>query len=316
MGKPEFTFRYRIRNWPEYNRALVRRGELTLWFDERAVAAWRDTARSNEPGRPKVYANAAIECALILKSVFHLSLRATQGFLESVVTLMGLELPVPDYSTMSRRQAGLEVSLPSAARSGARHVVVDSTGLKVYGAGEWHAGKYRRAGRRVWRKLHLGVDDATREIVAADITESRVHDSRGLPTLLARIPGTIAQVSGDRGYDTRAAYEAVLARGAVATIVPRRNARMMSEGSDSPRWRMARDATLRAIQVQGRYGWRRSSGCTRQSLAENAVFRFKAVFGGKLWARTFDNQRVEATIKCAALNQMTALGMPHTVRTL
>jgi hypothetical protein len=188
MPKPEFTFRYKVRNWPEYNRALVRRGRLTLWFDQSAVGAWRDTTRSNEPGRPKVYANAAIECALILKSVFHLSLRATQGFLESVVTLMSLELPVPDYSTMSRRQAGLAVSMPPASRSSAHHIVVDSTGLKVYGAGEWHAGKYRRAGRRVWRKLHLGVDETTREILAADVTESSVHTaggyrpcSRGLP---------------------------------------------------------------------------------------------------------------------------------------
>jgi len=314
MGKREFMFRYKVRNWPAYNRALVHRRQLTLWFDERAIAAWRDTT-CNERGRPKIYADAAIECALILKSVFHLSLRATQGFLRSVVTLMGLELPVPDYSTLSRRQAGLAVSLRPASRSGALHVVLDSTGLKVYGAGEWHAGNYRRAGRRVWRKLHLGVDETTREILAADVTESRVHDSRRLPALLSQITGTIAQVSGDRGYDTRAAYEAVLACGAIATIVPRRNARM-SEGIDPPTWRVARDATLRAIAVQGRYGWRTSSGCSRQSLAENAMFRFKAVFGGKLWARTFDNQRVEAAIKCAVLNQMTGLGMPHTLRVL
>jgi hypothetical protein len=228
---------------------------------------------------------------------------------------MGLELPVPDYSTMSRRQAGLAVSLPPAHRSSARHVVVDSTGLKVYSAGEWHAGKYRRAGRRVWRKLHLGVDETTREILAADVTESRVHDSRRLQALLTQIPGTIAQVSGDRGYDTRAAYEAVLDCRSLTTIVPRRNARI-SEGNDPPAWRLARDATLRAIEVQGRYGWRTSSGCTRQSLAENAMFRFKAVFGGKLWARTFDNQRAEAAIKCALLNKMTGLGMPHTHRVL
>ena len=131
--------------------------------------------------------------------------------------------------------------------------------------------------------------------------------------MLSKIPDTIAQVSGDRGYDTRAAYEAVLARGAVATIVPRRNARM-SEGTDPPPWRMAHNTTLHAIEVRGRYGWRTSSGGTRQSLAENAVFRFKTVFGGKLWARTFANQQVEAAMKCAVLNQMTGLGMPHTVK--
>src|SRR5271169_3780528 len=124
MGKPEFTFRYKVRNWPAYNRALVRRGQLTLWFDVRAVAAWRYTAHSSAPGRPKVYADAAIEWAVGLKSVFHLSLRATPGFLGSVVTLLRLELPAPDYSTMSRRQAGLAVSLPPASCSGARHVVV------------------------------------------------------------------------------------------------------------------------------------------------------------------------------------------------
>jgi hypothetical protein len=173
----------------------------------------------------------------------------------------------------------------------------------------------RRTGRRVWRKLHLGIDETTREILAVDVTESRVHDSRRLPTLLSQIPGTIAEVSSDRGYDTRATYEAVLACGAVATMVPRRNARM-SGGIDPPTWRAARDAVLRAIAVQGRYGWRRSSGCTRQSLAENAMFRFKAMFGGKLWARTFGNQQVEAAIKCAVLNQMTGLGMPHTLRVL
>lgn len=313
MKNPEFTFRYKIRNWPEYNRALVRRGQLTLWFDETSIAGWRDAARPNGPGRPMVYADAAIECAFVLKSVFHLSLRATQGFLESAVTLMGLELPVPSYSTMSRRQAGLAVNLQLQPCAVARHVVIDATGLKVYGAGEWHAGKHKGVRRRSWRKLHLAVDETTKEILAGDVTESRVQDSLRLPTLLRQIDDNIAQVSGDRGYDTRACYEAVLARGAIVTIVPRRNARV-SGGSRPPAWRVARDATLRTIKAQGRYGWRTSSGCTRQSLAENAVFRFKAVFGGKLWARTFENQQVEAVLKCAVLNRMTGLGMPDTVR--
>ncbi len=139
---------------------------------------------------------------------------------------MRLELPVPDDRTTSQRQAGFAISLPPASRSGARHVVVDSTGLQVYGAGAWPAGKYRIGSRRVWRKLHLGVDETTREILATEVTESCIHDSRRLPALLSQIPGAIAPVSGDRGYDTRAAYEAVLACGAVATIVPRRSARI------------------------------------------------------------------------------------------
>ena len=187
MKNPEFTFRYKIRNWPEYSRALVRRGQLTLWFDETSIAGWRDAARPNGPGRPMVYANAAIECTFVLKSVFHLSLRATQVFFDSAVTLMGLELPVPSYSTMSRRQAGLAVSLHLQPCAVARHVVIDATGLKVYGAGEWHAGKHKGVRRRSWRKLHLGVDETTKEILAGDVTESRVHDSLRLPTLLLQI---------------------------------------------------------------------------------------------------------------------------------
>ena len=147
MDKPEFTFRYKVRNWPDYNRALVRRGRLTLWFDERAVAAWRDTTRSNEPGRPRVYADAAIECALILKSVFHLSLRATQGYLASVVTLLGLELPVPDYSTMSRRQAGLAVSLGTPLGRSAHRCGLDGfEGLRRWRVAGGEISAYRPKG--------------------------------------------------------------------------------------------------------------------------------------------------------------------------
>ena len=313
MPKSEFVFRYRVRNWPEYNRALIRRGQLTVWFDEAAIATWAHTGHTGGRGRPCIYTDTAIECALVLKSVFHLSLRATQGFLQSITALLKLELPVPDYSTVSRRQAGLSVSLRLEGCQRARHVVVDATGLKVYGSGEWHAGKYRRHRRRTWRKLHVGVDESSKEIVAMDITTSRVHDSRQLPTLLSQVGDEIAQVSGDRGYDTGPCYESVLGRGALATVVPRRNARVSAE-ADPPPWRAARDSTLRTIQSQGWYGWRKSSGCTRQSLAENAMSRFKTVLGGQLSARGFPNQQVEAAIKCSVLNRMAALGMPRSER--
>ena len=160
MGKSDYTFRYRIRNWPEYNRALIARGRLTFWFDEDAIGAWRCAEPSDGRGRPKLYTDAAIECALVLKSVFHLSLRATQGLLESVLTLMTVDLPVPDYSTVSRRQGGLAVSLGVPPGTRPRHVVIDATGLKVYRAGEWHVRKHRGR-RRTWRKLHLSVDETT-----------------------------------------------------------------------------------------------------------------------------------------------------------
>ncbi len=310
MTKNDYIFRYRVRNWHDYNRALVARGRLTFWFDEDAIAGWRSTELRSGPGAPRIYSDTAIQCALVLKSVFHLSLRATQGFLGSVVGLMNLELPVPDYSTVSRRQGSLSVSLPAQNR--ARHVVIDATGLKVYGAGEWHAQKHRSGRRRTWRKLHLGVDETTKEIMAVEVTTSSVHDSLVLPTLLEQIPGRVHQVSGDGAYDTRACYEAARRRGARVAIPPRRNAVPWEQNADASA-RM-RNKNLRLVQMYGRYEWRVLSGCTRQSLAENSFSRFKALFGGRLAARGPDNQYVEVMVKCAALNRLTGIGMPESIR--
>ena len=149
--------------------------------------------------------------------------------------------------------------------------------------------------------------------MAVEVTRSRVHDSSMLPGLLSQIPGRIGQVSGDGAYDTRACYQSILDREAVAAIPVRRNARL-SEGVDPPDWRAMRDASLRRIEELGRHEWRASSGCTRQSLAENAVSRFKGLFGSNLSARRFDNQRVQTIIKCEVLNRLTTRGMPESVR--
>jgi len=191
----------------------------------------------------------------VVKAVFHLSLRATQGFLESVVKLLDVELPVPDYSTVCRRQAGLEVGLRLAADVQPRHIVIDTTGLKVFGAGEWYVRKYwmARGRRRIWRKLHLGVDESTKEIVGVDLTTSRIHDGRQLPKILARAPGNIHQVSADKGYDSRQCYEAILGRRATPTIPPRRRARL-SRCAHPPPAALARDEVLRRIKAEGRYG--------------------------------------------------------------
>ncbi len=120
-----------------YNRALVGRGNLTLWTDEQAAESSRDASGSGaRGGRHRIVTDTSIECTLVVKAVFHLSLRATPGFLESVVRLMGVELPVPDYTTVSRRQGGLALKLGPAPACEPRHVVIDATGLKAFGAGE------------------------------------------------------------------------------------------------------------------------------------------------------------------------------------
>jgi len=169
-----------------------------VYVDEQAVSTWRQQGGPRGRGRPRIYSDTAIECALVVRSVFHLSLRATQGFLESVVRLMEVDLPVPAYSTVSRRQAGLEMRLQVAPVKQPRHVVIDTTGLKVFGAGEWYVRKHGagKGKRRTWRKLHLCVDETTKDIVAVDLTASGVHDSPRLPAVLDRVEGDVGQVSG------------------------------------------------------------------------------------------------------------------------
>ncbi len=284
MTKDAYTFRYRVRNWRTYNQALIARGGITFWVDESALAAWKHSPTSRRPGAPRIYSDTAIQCGLVVKSVYGLSLRAAQGFVSSVLSLLRLDLPVPNYSTISRRQGTLPIPIFSSSNSRPRHIVIDATGLRVYGAGEWHVHKHRGGRRRRWRKLHLGVDEQTKEIVAVEVTASLVHDSQVLPRLLTKISGRVCQVSGDGADDTKPCYESIGQRGANATSPPRRNAKRM-RCANSPESLVIRDANLRQIQLQGRYAWRVASGCTRQSLAENAVFRFKSIFGSRLRAR-------------------------------
>jgi hypothetical protein len=198
-------------------------------------------------------------------------------------------------------------------QSGPRHVVSDATGLRVYGAGEWRVCKHRVSRSRTWRKLHLGIDENTKEIVAVELTGSRVHDSQRLPSLLEQIPAPIGQGSGDGAYDTRACCEAVLQRGATPVFMPRRTAQPRA-AKEPTGWRSARNHTLLQIAAHGRSAWRVLRGCTRQSIAETTMFRFKRLFGGQLWAQGLATQRTEALVKCAVLNRMARLGMPETVR--
>src|SRR5882762_6705121 len=216
---------YRIHNWSAYNAALIARGSLTLWMDEEAVRAWRYTGPTQR-GAQYLYAEAAISCVLTLRAVYHLALRAAEGLARSVFELLEVALPVPSYSTLSRRAAALTVALGARPRSTPRHLVIDSSGFKVYGEGEWKVRLHGWSKRRTWRKLHLGVDEATGEIVAAIASEAGVSDDAVLPDLLEQVKGTIDQVSADGAYDKRRCYEAREERGAKAVIPPPRDAKI------------------------------------------------------------------------------------------
>jgi len=306
---------YRVRNWAAYNDSLVERGSLTVWISEDVIEGWKPIPEGpRQRGGQMEYSDRAIEWFLTLKVVFKLPYRQTEGFGRSLMELLGANVAIPDYSTLCKRSADLTVKLPPSQMQNAKHIVVDSTGLKVYGEGEWKVRQHGYTKRRTWRKLHLSVDEATQSIEAVVLTEASVDDAEAGRQLLDETQGPIQQVSGDGSYDKRKFYEACEQREVEQiTVPPRRDAKIWQHGNSS-KPPLPRDQNLRRIRQVGRKRWKEEVGYHRRSLAETAVFRFKVIFGNTLSSRTLARQIVEARIKCAALNRMTQLGMPDSYR--
>ncbi len=304
---------YRTRNWSEYNRALKQRGSLTVWISKDALANWTTTELTGEPGASPIYTALAIETMAAVQAIYRLAGRQTQGFLESIFELMKINLPVPDHSTLSRRRKSLNITLPVQDRDKPRHLVVDSTGVKVYGEGEWKVRQHGWSYRRTWLKLHLCVDETTLEIVSAVASTNNVSDAEVLPDLLDDVPGTIEQVSADGAYDQRKCYDELNKHGTKAAIPPRKGARIWQHGNSKAE-RHKRDENLRRVRKVGRQQWKKESNYHRRSLAETTMMRFKAIFGERLQTRRIENQFKELLLKTAILNRMTHLGMPDTIK--
>lgn len=306
---------HRLSNWSQYNRALVRRGNLTVWLSDAAVAAW-EYEGPRQPGGQITYSDLAIETCLTLRAVYHLPLRQTQGFAGSLLDLMGVGLPVPDYSTLSRRASDLSVCLCQKSdpepgdEAEPRHLVIDSTGLKVYGEGEWKARQHGVSKRRTWRKLHLALDPDTGEITATELTDNATDDASQVEPLLDETDGPVECVGGDGAYDKWKSYRAIEDVGARPVIPPQRNAKIKRHGNTKGP-RLPRDEAIRYIRRHGRAKWKRESGYHRRSLAETGMYRFKQVVGRVLRSRTLPNQRTEARIGSKVLNAMLALGRPQ-----
>ena len=203
--------RYRVTNWPDYDAALVRRGELTVWLSEEAIAAWHAPATGERGGQP-IYSAIAIETALTLRLVFHQPLRQTEGLLRSIVALLDIDIAIPDHTTMSRRGGGLTILPKSIGRDEPLHLLIDSTGLKIYGEGEWLDQKRGIRSPRRWRKLHIGVDADTHEVVAVELTPDDVGDVSQLADLLDQVATPVASVIADGAYDGETVYDAVTDR--------------------------------------------------------------------------------------------------------
>ena len=304
--------RHRVTNWAAYDAALRQRGSLTVWFADAAIAAWEAEPRTTRGGQP-FYSALAITTALTLRAVFRLALRQTEGLIGSILQLLDLDLPVPDHSTLSRRAATLEVPRPRAGTGGPVHLLVDSTGLKLGGPGEWLLEKHGTRTRRAWRKLHLGLEAGTGRIEAVELTGHETDDGSRVGPLLDQLDGAVASFTGDGAYDRDDVYGAVAERHPEAAVIvpPRRDAVPSEAAETAP---TQRDGHLRGIAEHGRMGWQKTSGYNRRALAEAAMSRYKRVIGDALRSRTDRRQAVEVAIAVRALNRMLELGRPESVR--
>jgi hypothetical protein len=311
---------YRVRNWGEYNQSLVKRGSITFWFSEEALQQWKSTERSGKRGRPEKYSSVAIHCGLTLKVLLKLTFRATEGLIGSLLELLKWDLEVPDYSLLCKRQKELSLKLPRKARTNGEplNIVVDTTGMKVYGEGEWKVRQHGTLKRRLWRKLHLAVNEKTHHIEAFELTDLGTQDCEGLPRLIEQVEGRVEQLTGDGAYDRFSCYEEAEQRGfhlitpaqrnAKTSVERPRNKKKASEGAVKKR-----DQVIRDIRELGRAEWKIQSRYHRRSIAETAMHRVKTLIGNRLTTRTFENQKVEMAIACQIINKMTTLGMPNSV---
>ena len=308
--------KHRVTNWAEYNEGLRRRGDLTVWISEDILGLWSAPRRMTRGGQPR-YSDLAIELCLTLGVVFHQPLRQTQGFMRSIAALLEVHIAVPDFSTLSRRGNGLILQTrPRVDSHAAIHLVVDSTGLKILGEGEWLEEKHKtKRNRRSWRKLHLGLDLVSGEIVCSDLTKDDVGDPTALPELLDQVDGPVDRFLADGAYDGEPTSDLLAARfGSTieVTIPPPRNAILSPNAAQNLR---ARDCNIADITARGRMAWQKATGYNQRSRGETLMGRWKAVIGAKLKARNFENQKTEAKVGVRVLNRMTGLGRPGFERT-
>src|SRR4051812_27587325 len=317
----------KVVNWREYDESLRRRGSLTVWFSDEAVEAWEAERRTSRGGQPED-SDLAILTALTFKAVFRLAYRQTEGLIGSLIGLLGLDLAVPDHTTLYRRAETLEVPRPKPRGAGAGaddaaggaddgaeplHLLVGSTGLKLIGAGEWLVEKHGTKRRRSWRKLHLGVDAETGRIVAATLTDRDEDDASQVGPLLDKVADPVASFTADGAYDQESVYAEVAERppGAAVVVPPRSTAVPSATAETGP---TQRDCHLQLIAEKGRMGWQKASGYNARARAEATIGRFKRVIGDGLRSRTDERRATEMDVAVQVLNRMLELGRPESVR--
>lgn len=303
--------KYKPRSWSEYNKSLIERGSLSLWINENVLNNWIADSNDNE-GAPQKYSDVAITAALQLKFMLNLTFRATQGFLISLFKNLGVNLPVPHYSTFSRRLKRLKINIGANSDGIPLELGIDSSGLKVYGEGEWKVRTHGKGKRRTWRKFHLGIDLKEQKIHAVTVTTNDFRDNEVFDDTIEQVQTVISEVVGDGAYDAENCYQTCATKG-IKPIFPPRKGAVIHQHKNCKKTPLPRDEAVRIIHKRGRKYWKKSVNYHRRSLTETAMFRFKRAFSPELKSRNFINQAKEVFIKCAILNKFNEIGLAKSV---
>jgi hypothetical protein len=304
---------YKVRNWSEYNESLKKRGSISLWISEDAIKKWRSPKDPRFIGAPQQYSDDAILCMMALKVVYNIPYRQLVGFVLSLFALMRIVLKVPHFTTVAARAKLLGKHFKRLSRAVPTDLVLDSSGFKIYGEGEWTVRQHGKQKRRRWKKFHIGICPNTHEIIVTEVTELEIADCEVGPRLLKKAPRSVKRAVGDGAYDTWGCYKSAYAKGQ-KLIVPPREGAVFNEGEE-PWHKMRNDAISEIIGLgndeEGIKLWKRLVGYHDRSLVETAFSRFKGMFGPKLFSRNVDNQGVELNLKAHVMNMMTRQGMPR-----
>jgi hypothetical protein len=309
--------KYKISNSKNYNSNLCQRGSLNLFIDSIILKEWEQVINKAKVVGEQTYSDSVIMCCLLVKINYGLALRQSTGFLKSLFSLMGKEeLPIPDYTTLSRRQETLPVEIEQKLSMGENLVVgIDSTGLKVYGEGEWKVRKHGSSKHRTWRKLHIGIDLNTQDIISVELTGNNEDDATVGSRMLSGKTKGIKSFHGDGAYDDFE-FRAVLGKDIRQVIPPPKNAVIQKPKKNKPvaEYLIQRNEAVEYIQKHSAKQWKEQHDYHRRSLNEVVMFRYKTIFGGELDARIIENQKTEAKLKCLILNKYTRVGMPNSYK--
>lgn len=305
---------YKVKNWPEYNRSLINRGNLTLWVSEEIIDSWFMKKHPKKKGRRFQYSDSCIETGLTLSRLFKLSLRSTQGFLEGLMQMTKLDLPVPHYSRFSRRSSKLIVAAPKQLSELKKlNLAIDSTGLKIYGEGEWKMRTHGKQKRRTWRKYHVAIDTDTHEVIAHELTQANVHDCNLVKDLLRGLTGQVDKVRADGAYTHKQCFDEI-AKIRGDPIIPVRSGTCIVKEDPSEGEKLRNELIRQDRKYCTRKKWKKASGYHIRSLVETHMYRLKTILGGKLNSRLFENQKTETAIMTKILNLMTQQGMPQALK--